>query len=910
MITPYPSELPLIRTKLAPPRMGGAPITRDGLLEDLDARRSRKLTLVQGPAGSGKTMLLAQWRRSLCLQGAAVGWYNVSADDDDRQVAAYIVESLRLAGVAIDTDGLHSYIRSSGKAVKALLASLVNDISDHVGEVYLFIDDFHYIASFAALRMIDRWLALAPPHFHLVLGTRTRPPIDLPRLAAEDQLTELRFNELRFNLAETQRFVTSQGLGQLDPSHINALHEITDGWAAGLQLMAFSLRKETIPENFFARQATNPALSQERALNDYLNEAVARHLTDDELRFLVRISACRRFNRELCELLTGNSRAAEYLARFEAENLFLLPIDTTDTEPWYRFHRLFGSFLNRRLEALPGAEICNLHLLASRWFGSRNLYLEALRHARAAQDMEFLVDLIDRMARRMLGGANFLQLLEQCAAVPREYLRTRINVCMCMAWAQLSCARIADFDSTLEDISRHADHESPAAVVEIRLLKAYRLMSQDDTAASLELLEPLMQAPPLESALHTQLLSHIASHALVHAHRFEESREVTRWRKIYGTSGRQEHARPLVDVVEGFSHLVQGNIREAVAVLLPSMESQSDTTMWGADAAGVVTGYIAEACYQADEIAIARAFLDRHWELIDAVGTADGVLYAYRVRARLEQLEGSWSTALRTLRRLEEIGYQRKLDRLLAWSLYEQHALALRARQGLSPGEIRNRLEALADRYRDRRDCAWSEIRLASVLARADAEFETTHDGTCMEAVAAAEIECRALGRELLSVRLSFMRAIAMFRTGDTAAALAGAAAAIRTATEAGMMRVIVDLGPAAGPLLMLLALQALPDPERRYVEGTIRLVPPVSDGNPEPVTPDATVRGNAEILSQREREVVVLLSKALSTKSIARVLSISSGTVKWHLKNIYSKLDAAAREDALAKARALGIIR
>jgi LuxR family maltose regulon positive regulatory protein len=233
MVSPYSSELPLIRTKLAPPRMGSTPITREGLLEELNARRSRKVTLVQGPAGCGKTMLLAQWRKNLCLQGASVAWYNVSADDDDRQIAAYIVESLRLVGLSIDTDGLHSYVRSGGRAVKALLASLVNDISDHAGEVYLFIDDFHYIASFAALRMIDRWLALAPPHFHLVLGTRTRPPIDLPRLAAEDQLTELRFNELRFNLRETERFVALQGLGQLAPAHVSSLHEITDGWAAG-----------------------------------------------------------------------------------------------------------------------------------------------------------------------------------------------------------------------------------------------------------------------------------------------------------------------------------------------------------------------------------------------------------------------------------------------------------------------------------------------------------------------------------------------------------------------------------------------------------------------------------------------------------------------------------------------------
>jgi LuxR family maltose regulon positive regulatory protein len=914
MNTPYSSELPLIRTKLAPPRMGSAPISRDALLAQLDARRTRKLTVVQGLAGCGKTMLLAQWRKHLYLHGAAVAWYNVSVDDDDAQIGAYIVESLRHAGLPVETDGVHAYIRSGGKAVKALLTSLVNDISDHDGEVYLFIDDFQYISSFATLRMVDRWLILAPPNFHLVLGTRTRPPIDLPRLTAEDQLTELRFSELRFDLKETERFVASQGLAQLTPSQVRALHEITDGWAAGLQLMAFSLRKERSPEAFFARQAAALSLSQEQALSDYLHEAVAKHLTDEELGFLVRISACRRFNRELCELLTGNPRAAEYLAKFEAENLFLLPIDTTDTEPWYRFHRLFASFLHKHLQALEEPELRKLHLLASHWFGAKNLHLEALRHARAAHDMEFLVELIDRVARRMLVSANFLQLLEQCAAVPREYLRSRLNLCMCAAWAQLSCARIVEFDRTIEDIGCHPGHAGPEALVETRLLKAYRLMSQDDTAASLELLEPLMRNPPLSSALHTQLLSHIASHALVHAHRFEEAREVTRWPRRHRSSGRHEHARPLVDVVEGFSHLVQGNIREAIAVLMPSINHPSNTMEWGADAAGVVTGYIAEACYQADEIAIARAFLNQNSELIDAVGTTDGVLYAYRVQARLEQMEGAWAAALRTLRRLEEMGYQRDLDRLVAWSLYEQHALALRARHGAPPAELRSRLDVLAERYRDQHGCARSEIWLASSLARADFGFEHTSDASCVVQIEAAEAECRALGRQLLSVRLSFMRAMAILRSGDSEKALAVGIEAVRIASEAGMMRAIADLGAAAVPLLKLLAPIGSVESERQYAEAALRSIGTGLESSAQPASASAAAHEDSAlasgILSQREREVVALLSRALSTKSIARVLNLSSGTVKWHLKNIYAKLNAAAREDALAKARALGIIR
>jgi LuxR family maltose regulon positive regulatory protein len=259
------------------------------------------------------------------------------------------------------------------------------------------------------------------------------------------------------------------------------------------------------------------------------------------------------------------------------------------------------------------------------------------------------------------------------------------------------------------------------------------------------------------------------------------------------------------------------------------------------------------------------------------------------------------------------MGYQGDLDRLVAWSLYEQHALALRARHGTPPAELRNRLEGLAERYRDQPGCAWSEIRLASLLARADLAFEHTSE-SCVAQIEAADIACRALGRQLLSVRLSFMRAVISLRSGDSEQALVAGKDAVRIANEAGMVRVIADLGVAARPLLMLLAQIGWVEPEHQYVEAALRSINAGLESSAQPVSASPPIRADDApapgILSQRECEVVALLSKALSTKSIARVLNLSSGTVKWHLKNIYAKLNAVAREDALAKARTLGIIR
>jgi len=519
------SDLPLIRTKLAPPRVGNSPVHRQALLRRLEERRDRRLALVLGPAGCGKTMLLTQWRRSLFLQGAKVAWYNASADDNDDHVVAYLMEGLMQAGVNVDTEALQIYRRSGGKAWRPLISSLIDDLCDEDRDVYLVIDDLHHISSFKFLQMLDTWLGVAPERFHLVLGSRSRPPLQLDRLRTADDVTEIQFGDLRFSLEETRSFLQTQGLSGLSSVQETRLHEMTDGWAAGLQLLAYSMRKYKTPEQFFENQR-QLSVSQAEALEEYLENTVSKHLTAAELGFLVRISACRRFNRELCELLTGDPASAQLLERFEKENLFLIPIDTADAEPWYRFHRLFASFLHRRLARLGEAELRKIDNRASHWFSGKDLLIEAMRHATRAGDTDFAVALIDRTARRFVNGANFVELLKWCEALPRESLRGQLNVLLCAAWAQLSCSRVEDFELTMADIAAHPESGTPGAAAEARLLRAYSLMRSDDTAASLRILDPMMQDPQGLTSFQVLMVGNITALCLVYANEFERAREI------------------------------------------------------------------------------------------------------------------------------------------------------------------------------------------------------------------------------------------------------------------------------------------------------------------------------------------------------------------------------------------------
>jgi LuxR family maltose regulon positive regulatory protein len=283
-------------------------------------------------------------------------------------------------------------------------------------------------------------------------------------------------------------------------------------------------------------------------------------------------------------------------------------------------------------------------------------------------------------------------------------------------------------------------------------------------------------------------------------------------------------------------------------------------------------------------------------------------LYSYRVRARIELLDGDIPAAVRTLLRLEEFGHREGLDRLVAWSLHDQIVIAIRTHEHVSLHELVARLERCADRYRLRHDCVWSEISLASLLARAEVAFAETGDASCVPFIDAADEASAANGRQLLSTRLGFMRAIALLRENN-ADSLPQAIRLTRVACDLGMKRVLLDFGASARNLMAALGPAQMEARERAYLDGIAALIDaPAAAPVPASVARRAETP-DSQVLSSREREVLELLSKALSTKSIARALDLSSGTVKWHLKNIYAKLDALSREDALNKARALKIL-
>ncbi len=898
--------LPLIRTKLAPPRIGSAPVERRALLEELEQRRSRRLHLLVGPAGSGKTSLLVQWRKQLLDSGARVAWYSAGPDDDELRIASYLVETLRQAGMNIGSEGLQLFLRSGGAAWQHLLASLVNDCDDPDRETYLVIDNFQFLSSFSVLQLLNRWIALAPPSLHFVFATRVRPPLELVRLRSEDQLVELGFGQLRFDADETRRFVESQGLPTLDIAKLGNLQRITDGWAAGLQLLTFSMRNDGRGDSFLDRPEAL-VMNQAQALDDYLTQTVVGLLQPNEVDFLTRISICRRFNRELCEAVSGDAAAGEHLRKFEAENLFLLPLDTADDESWYRFHPLFASFLDKCLRKLGSTTAQALHRRAAQWFAQQQLQAEALRHALRSGDAELLVDLIDQYARRLTNAAQYFEYLRWCEKAPPALLAQRLGASLSLALAQLSCGRLRDFERTVAGIEQHPQATQPETQTELWLLKAYHAMRTDDPAGMQRALVEVERHPPPPHSSPDLMLTSLRCHQLMYAGRYDTAREAARLRFRGGDNRRQ--VVPLIDCWVGFAYLLEGEVSRAVDQLQSVAETSQKSIGADSGANGIVYGYLCEALYQSDRIDEVRRLLDQHLELIEAIGLSDSLMYAYRSRAQIERLDGDHASALKTLQDLEERGLRMGLDRIVAWSLHDQLLLALEMHELLRSEELLRRLDFLAGARPVQHGNMLDEIPLAAALARANhaVAFTPTESATPALLDRATTLSQQA-GRRICEIHTRLLRAQLLLSGDQQAQAVELLREQLRLAMSLGARRLLTDLPAPVRRSLLSLAPQLNDADIAGFICNAAHAQESGADIDAAPLGTDADTSAYPtqadKLLTVREREILDLLGRALSAKSIARDLNLSPGTVKWHLRNIYGKLGAFSKEDALLKAR------
>jgi LuxR family maltose regulon positive regulatory protein len=386
---PVPSaQDALLATKLHVPRPQPGVVSRPRLAQQLDDGLGRGLVLVCAPAGYGKTVLLAEWAQRGPQLAA---WLSLDAGDNDP------ARFWRHAITALDRvrPGIGERVGPllgppAPQSFDGLVTALINEL-DQPGadDVRLVLDDYHTIGAQPVHTSLEFLLEHRPPGLDLVLASRSDPPLPLARLRARGQLTELRAADLRFTGGEAAALLQQVASGQVLPDAVvTALASRTEGWAAGLQLAALSLRGQPDVTGFVAAFT-----GSHRYVLDYLAEEVLERQPAQVRAFLLETSVLERLSGALCDVVTGRPGSQALLEQIEREGLFLVPLD--EVRGWWRYHHLFADLLRARLGQQPG-QAAKLHQRAAAWYEEHLLADDAIRHAAAAGEMLQAARLIER----------------------------------------------------------------------------------------------------------------------------------------------------------------------------------------------------------------------------------------------------------------------------------------------------------------------------------------------------------------------------------------------------------------------------------------------------------------------------------------------------------------------------------
>ena len=911
-------SLPLLETKLFLPSPRPGLVARPRLRERLDRGLGAKLMLVSAPAGFGKTTLLVDWVASVAASShdghSRPAWLALDpADNDPSRFWRYVVAALRTALPGVGEEALALLQDSQAPPFEMVLTTLVNELATAEGDTILVLDDYHVIDSGIVHDGMTFLLAHLPDRLHLVIATRSDPPLPLPRLRTRGDLVEVRAVDLRFTVEEAATYLNGAMGLELQPADVRALEGRTEGWIAALQLAALSMTGRQDVPAFIAGFA-----GDDRYVVDYLVEEVLQRLPVHRQTFLLRTSVLDRMNGVLCDALTGQVGGRGVLEALDRDNLFVVALD--ERRNWYRYHHLFADVLRGRLLDEQPALVPELHKRAAAWHEEEGDHAEAIRHALLGADYDRAAELIERMMPVMRRDRREATMRGWLEALPTEVLRAHPVLGNGLAGALMSTGVFDGVDEMLDATQAWIDSVGAEPLVRgvVADEEEYRRLPADVSVhrAGLALVRGDVEQTVAHARRALELvgeddhLTRGAAFAL---------RGLAAWSTGDLGTAHESYAACMVEfelidhvsdvlgcsialgdieVVLGRPRTAARTYRSALALAdrhpTPVLRGRADMHV------GLAARHL-----EANALAEARRELARSRELGEHAGLPQDA-YRWRVvMAGVREAEGDVEAAVDLLDEAERLYVGDFLPLV-------RPVPAVRARTWARHGYV-----GAARDWADQVDLSFDDplsylrefehVTLVKVLS---ARHAREADGVDLRgAVVFLDrlLEAaRESGRDGSVLDVLVTRALLLQQLGDQAAAVASLGEALELAEPEGYVRTFADEG---GPMDSLLA-AVQPSSYVARLRSVLARSTPTSSSSGTGARHPAPRHGTfVEPLSSRERDVLRLLDTELNGPDIARELVVSLNTVRTHTKNLYMKLGVTSRRAAVRRARELDLL-
>jgi LuxR family maltose regulon positive regulatory protein len=875
--------------KVTPPRVPRHQVARPRLQSSDPELRDQPVILVQASAGFGKTSLLAQWRREHLARGSVVAWLSSQPQDDVGRFVHGLALAVRV-GAGRPSFG-HTLIESPGPGLEGVTAWLA-EVAQSALDIVLIVDEAERLPA-ATLEALTYLLRNAPSNLRVVVAARADRSMEIDDLVAYGSCSVIGPDQLRFRLDETIELARARFGGRIDRDAAARLHDLTEGWPLGLQL-ALSVMA--------AGSDLHAEVSQMAARGDTLRDQfvalLLANLDPADVDFLTRIAILDHLHPELCQRIVLQADARARLARLVRDTPVFAASEAGD---WVRMHQLARDELRRRFGQLPAAEQAVLHARAADGLASLGLLEAAAPHALDAGQRELAYSLAERsLYDSLMTRGHQGTVLEWLARLPAEEVDRRPRLLLAAAWSLALSQRHEEANHYVERIRAQPGIDA-ALRCECALISSGAAVYADDPDLFAELHDPWANDPPLQDPALQQ----------VHANRsafrslLDGAPALARLRQQQAPRYHQGLAQGYLDrwgdFIVGLAYLWEGQVLLTANLLRPSLALAEAELGRRSPFTCMLAAVLAAALWEHNEPDGAAGLLANRLDVLEQSGLPDAVLLGFRTVARIAVAEGAEHRALELLGALDAVGVARRWPRLRVASLVDQVRLHARRFRAETCRDLCARIDALLADPATPAGPLWRRsVAVLRDVALGHAAIAAQEWRRAAEALAQADSRAQGLQQGRLHLELLALRAYALDRCGEKALPLLREA--VDLAAAYGLARVFDDAHPALGD----------------WVRQSLQGAEPAADTGPGPLAAPlrslpaaaAKERSNPTMaLTPKEREVLELLARNLSNKEIGLAMQVGEETIKWHMKNLFAKLDAGTRKQVVQRARILGLL-
>jgi LuxR family transcriptional regulator, maltose regulon positive regulatory protein len=896
---------PLITTKLNIPSSHHGLVPRPQLFERLDRGLSSKLILICAPAGYGKSTLASNW---LSSRHECSAWISLSENDNNWiQFFHYLITAFEKSNAGIGTSSLNLLNSQKPLAIDELMANLINDLADAKKDCIIALDDFHLINSHYIITALKFLIDNLPPRIKLVILTRTEPDLPVAKFRSQRLLMELKAGDMQFSLAESETFIREVMHLHLTNEDISELAKRTEGWVVGLQLAALSIGDRSSPSMLIANLS-----GKNRHIADYLMDEVLARQNKEVQSFLLKTSMLERMCGALCNSVLEIENGQSILETVERLNLFIIPLD--NSRGWYRYHHLFAELLLSRLVHQQPAKYIILNQRACDWHRQHDFQEEAVRYALKAKDYDRAAAIVEQIGHSIYWANRSDTLRKWLDALPEDIMKSSFQLQILRGYVQINIGNLQAAEQTIENLKVNFGQlfispKNEKSILEGKLASAFtsiRYHRHLDWEGTHQLARKALRLLPQRYIYERCVAYFHGGGALVMSGNLNRAEQYLRSARELSDSVKNPFAKLITLTNQGTLYMVRGKLRKALDVFKQAHEfgkqcrANQESTYSNA-VAGIGSLY-----YEWNQPEKARVYLNEAIGLMEQYDFFDRILVPHEEIIRLNCGQKDFDAAEKTLQKTRKIvtdngptpAVTRRIEALSAYIAFKKNALVKAVHWA----------DEFAYLHGDKVSC---ELELEFLIyARI-----MISSGKAEKVIALLQ-KMLALARRqdrLRSViQIMIVLSMAYFKINKTDKGLNDFILSLQLAEPEGYLRSFVDKGEAIKNQLRQISerkdLLKGRDGLTTYIHTLLACFSkqPSADATSRPQpNKDTTIFS----LTPRECDVLSLLDQGLTYAEIAVHLEISENTLKFHIKNVYSKLQVNKRIKAVSMAKKLGYI-